>query len=158
MKRQFGMVFVGLVAAAFVTPATAQGVERVVEASDDGCRIEVRGKDRALLMRSDADGNAEIGLMFAEPVATPGRTRDGYFYLGFGTSTSGPVAYRDGYEGEFSSGYIAEMGTADLWWMVDPIHGRLSLSVDSNTGFEAQTGDSVSEFNAFRDCLAALQE
>ena len=131
--------------------------ERVFEGSDASCSIEVRGSDRALLMRAEADGTAQIGLMFKDAAASPGHARDGYIYLGFDTSTSGPVTYRDGYEGEFSSGYIAEMGTADLWWMVDPVHGRLSLSIDSNTGFEAQTGDGVIEFNAFRDCLADLQ-
>ena len=158
MKREVCSIIFGLAAAGLVQPAAARGVEHVLEASDEGCSIEVRGADRALLLRADADGNSQIGLMFKDAVDTPGRTRDGYFYLGFDTSTSGPVTYRDGYEGDFSSGYIAEMGTADLWWMVDPAHGRLSLSVDSTTGFEAKTGEGVAQFNAFRDCLAELNE
>ena len=157
MKFRLSVCWAAFAAVAMAQPAFAQGPEHVVEASDEGCRIEVRGADRALLMRADADGNAQIGLMFRDAAATPGQTRDGYIYLGFNTSTSGPVTYRDGYEGDFSSGYIADMGTADLWWLVDPGHGRFSLSVDRNIGFEAQTGESVAEFEAFRDCLAEMQ-
>ena len=157
MKLLLSIGPAAVAAVVLAQPAFAQGPEHVVEASDEGCRIEVRGADKALLMLADADGNAQIGLMFRDAVATPGQTRDGYFNLGFNTSTSGPVTYRDGYEGDFSSGYIADMGTADLGWMVDPEHGRLSLSVDGNTGFEARTGKNVAHFNAFRDCLADLE-
>ena len=155
MKFRLSFGLAALAAMALAHPATAQ--ERVFEGSDGSCSIEVRGSDKALLMRAKADGTAQIGLMFKDAVDAPGRTREGYFYLGLDTSTSGPVTYRDGYEGEFSSGYIAEMGTADLWWMVDPVHGRLSLAVGSPArNFEARTGEDIVEFEAFRTCLEKL--
>ena len=91
MKRRFGLLAFGLAVFGLGQPATAKDQDITVKRSTDGCSIEVRGEDRARMMRSNADGNAEIGLMFAEPAATPGRTRDGYFYLGFDTSTSGPM-------------------------------------------------------------------
>lgn len=136
--------------------AFAKDHERVVKGTDSQCSIELRGSERALLMLARADGSAQIGLMFKEAVDTPGRTRDGYFSMRFDFSTSGPVTYREGYEGAFSSGYIADMSTDDLLWMLDESQGRFSYSIDSNTGFEAQTGDDIAEFAAFRGCVAEL--
>jgi len=158
MKRQFGLLVLGRAAAlGSGQAAAAQERERVVELSQSGCRIEVSDGTKALLMQADADGAAKIGLMFRAAVDTPGRKREGYFYMRLDFSTGGPVTYRDGFEGDYAQGYIADMSVDDLAWMLSETQGRFSYSVGGTAHrFEAKTGEDIPEFGAFRDCLEAL--
>ncbi|WP_231685051.1 hypothetical protein [Citromicrobium sp. JL1351] len=142
--------------AAMAQPALAQ--DRVVEVSDATCRIEVGNGSKALLMRADTDGSAIIGLMFKAAVDTPGRQREGYFYMRLDFSTGGPVTYRDGFAGDYAQGYIADMSVDDLAWMLSETPGRFSYAVGGTAQrIEADTSEDIPEFKAFRTCVEGLK-
>lgn len=155
MKFRLSLGFAALAAAALAQPAAAQ--DRVFEGSDTSCTVEVRYDAKAMLMQVEADGTSQIGLMFKTAVDRPGRTREGYFSMRFDFSTAGPVTYRDGYDGEFAQGYIADMSVEDLLWMLSETQGRFAYSVGGTAHrIETETGEDIAEFAAFRGCVAKL--